>query len=264
VRRHLGLWTALDKAFRLGKINVNPIARVELPKIEKHEAGCMTLDQMTSLKEVCLGDWTHCFIEVALATGCRRSELLALTWPDIDWMTSTVVISKSLEYTKQLGLRVKRPKNNKLRKFTIGASAIAALKFLREEQESHKRILGTDYRDHDLVFCHVDGSYFLPHLVSATISRRLKKAGIENASLHTTRHSHASHLLSNGVPLAAVSARLGHANVNITAQIYAHAIPDDDRRAAAAWESVTAREKTSVTSRDIATTSKEPETTVTQ
>jgi integrase len=56
--------------------------------------------------------------------------------------------------------------------------------------------------------------------------------------MHSLRHSHATNLLPRGVPLPAVSARLGHADVNITARIYAHALPDHDRRAADTWDSV--------------------------
>lgn len=77
-----------------------------------------------------------------------------------------------------------------------------------------------------------------PALVSQTIVRRLKKAGIKGSSLHTLCQTLASHLLSNGVPLTAVSARLGHSDVNVTARIYSHMLPDDDARAADAWESV--------------------------
>jgi integrase len=62
--------------------------------------------------------------------------------------------------------------------------------------------------------------------------RRIRKAGITDASLHSLRHAHASNLLSRGVPLTAISARLGHANANITARIYCHALPLDDQRAA--------------------------------
>jgi integrase len=76
--------------------------------------------------------------------------------------------------------------------------------------------------------------------VSQTIVRRLEKAGIPDASLHTLRHTHASHLLSRGVPLPAVSARLGHADVNITARLYSHALPLDDRRAADQWDALLA------------------------
>jgi integrase len=64
----------------------------------------------------------------------------------------------------------------------------------------------------------------------------MQKARIKNASLHTLRHTHASGLLSERVPLPTVSARLGHANTNITASIYAHAMPADDQHAADKWD----------------------------
>jgi integrase len=66
----------------------------------------------------------------------------------------------------------------------------------------------------------------------------MRKARIKNASLHTLRHSHASHLLSRGVPLPVVSERLGHSDANITARIYAHALPSDDQRAADEWDAI--------------------------
>lgn len=98
--------------------------------------------------------------------------------------------------------------------------------------------MGSDYHDNDLVFCQPDGSYLEPDLLSQVIIRRMRKASIRNASLHTLRHSHASNLLSRGVPLPAVSERLGHSNSNVTARIYAHALPSDDQRAADEWDSV--------------------------
>jgi integrase len=232
------LSVALNKAFRLGKILVNPLLRVELPKVERAEARALTADEVQHLRDVCRGDWTFAFVEVALATGARRGELLALDRDDVDWLNSLLLVSKSLEETEKNGLRIKRPKGGKVRKFRIGPTALAALRFHLEQQEEHRRLCGADYRDQRLVFCQPDGSYLMPHLVSQTIVRRLRKAGIKNASLHTLRHTHASFLLSNGVPLPAVSARLGHADVNITARVYSHMLPDDDTRAADAWETV--------------------------
>jgi integrase len=231
------LSVALNKAFKLGRINVNPLLRVELPKVQRvAEARSLVPEEVQRLREICRGDWTFGLVELGLATGCRRGELLALTWSDVDYISSKLKISKSLEQTKKGGLRVKLPKSEKTRRFRIGLTAIATLRFLQEQQKEFRRLCGADYKDLGLVFCQPDGSYLLPDLVSQVIVRRLKKAGIENASLHTLRHTHASILLSKGVPLTAVSERLGHADVNITARIYGHALPDDDDRAAAAWE----------------------------
>jgi integrase len=230
------LSVAFNEAFRLDKIQVNPLLRVKLPKVERVEARALTPEEMERLRAVCRGDWTLTFIDIALATGARRGELLALEWADIDWLAATLSISKSIEQTAA-GLRVKRPKNGHMRKFRLGQTAIASLRFLQEHQQENRRVVGTDYQG-ELAFAKQDGWSLQPDLVSQTIVRRLRKAGIKNASLHTLRHTHASNLLSKGVPLSAVSARLGHADTNITARIYTHALPDDDVRAADAWETV--------------------------
>ena len=230
------LSVSLNEAFRLEKININPFLRVKLPKVERTEARSLTPQEVQRLREACRGDWTFTFVELALATGARRGELLALTWADIDWLNSSLTINKSVEETESAGLRVKPPKSGKSRRFRIGQTAITTLRLQQEQQKEFRRLFGDAYQDNGLVFCHPGGSFWPPHSVSQTVIRRLKKAGIKDSSLHVLRHTHASNLLSKGVPLPAVSVRLGHADPNITAKIYSHALPEDDVRAAEAWE----------------------------
>jgi integrase len=229
--RHLGslLSVAFDKAFRLDLIPENPMRKVELPPLTKPEARCLSLEQMQALRRVCRYDWTGPLIELALATGARRGELLALECVDIEWGPPPVLmISKSLEQTAA-GLRVKCPKSGKSRRCTLPQVAVTALlPRLRWRQEESKLLFPDP----------ATGSHRSPSRVSKVISRRLHKAGIEDASLHTLRHTHASMLISRGVPLPAVSARLGHADPNITARIYAHALPPDDARAADVWDAL--------------------------
>ena len=229
------LSVALNKAFRLDLISVNPMLRVELPSAEPKDAFSLTPEQIQALRTACRGDWTFAFIEVALATGARRGELLALTWADMNWATSTLTISKSLEQTRA-GLRVKRPKNNRSRAGRLPQSGVVALQFLRSEQDEHRRLFSGDYQYNDLVFCQPDGRYYEPDLVSAISIRGMRKAGIAAGSLHTLRHMHASNLLSMGIPMTAVSARLGHADTSVTSRIYSHPLPADDQRAADAWD----------------------------
>jgi integrase len=106
--RHVGglLNVALNKAFRLGMILVNPMLRVELPRVETSDVCSLTIAEILSLRETCRGDWTFALVETALATGGRRGELLALRWSDLNWMTGALIISKSLEQTAD-GLRIK-------------------------------------------------------------------------------------------------------------------------------------------------------------
>lgn len=231
------LSVTLNKAFRLDLIPVNPMLRVELPPFQKKDARALTPQEIQQLREACRGDWTFALIELALACGARRGELLALVWPDLDWLTRTLTISKSLEETKA-GLRIKTTKGNKTRVCRIPQSAIAALEFHRDQQNEHKRLFGSDYRDNGLIFCQPAGDLLIPHLVSQTIIRRLAKAGIKDASFHSLRHAHASNLLSQGMSLPAVSARLGHADTHVTARVYSHALPADDDRLADAWDAL--------------------------
>jgi integrase len=238
VRHVAGLLNvALNKAFKLEFIQVNPMLRVELPSVEKKDARSLTPDEFGSLREVCRDDWTFALVELALATGARRGELLALQWADLDLLSGVLTISKSLEQTAA-GLRVKCPKNGKTRSFQLPQSALAALRFQRDQQQEHRRLFGADYRNLDLMFCEPDGNYHQPDLVSQVIIRRIRKAGIKNGSFHTLRHTHASNLLSRGVPLPAVSARLGHADANVTARVYSHALPADDQRSADTWDAI--------------------------
>jgi len=226
---------ALAEAVEQELMQSNPMYRLKFPSAERKDARSLTPAEIQALREACRGDWIFPLIELALATGARRGELLALTWADLDWIGGAVTISKSVEQTRA-GLRIKEPKGKKTRTFSLGKTALAALQFRRDEQAEHARKFGSDYRAGlNLIFTQPNGDYLAPDLVSQVIVRRMAKAGIKG-SIHMLRHSHASHLLSNGVPLPAVSARLGHADTNVTARVYSHALPDDDRRGADTWD----------------------------
>jgi integrase len=87
-----------------------------------------------------------------------------------------------------------------------------------------------------LPVCHPDRNYIRPDTVTKAVRRIAKRAGLSGVSLHILRHSHGSQLLSTSVPLPAVSKRLGHSNIYVTATVYAHARGADESTAAAKWE----------------------------
>ena len=104
---------------------------------------------------------------LAATTGCRRGELLALTWADIDFASRLMRISKSLEQTKE-GLRVKPTKNEKPRSISLPGSAIDMLRGHRSNQAENRRLFGRDYHDDlNLVFSTPDGDYLKPDSVTA-------------------------------------------------------------------------------------------------
>ena len=165
--------------------------------------------------------------------------MLCLRWPDVSWATSMLTVDESLEQTKAYGLQVKSTKGRETRQIRLGKAAMDTLRFHREQQAEHSRLFGEDYRtDLDLIFCQPSGDYLDPALFSQHVVRRMKKAKISGASAHSLRHTHATHLLSRGVPLATVSERLGHKDQMTTLRIYSHALPRDANRAAETWDAV--------------------------
>jgi len=116
VRHVAGLFSsALSEAVELEMLPANPMLRLRgLPAGEKPEIRALTPDEIRALREVCRGDWTFPFVEVAMATGCRRGELLALRWTDIDWDSRVLSVSRSLEQTAAV-LRIKTTKSKKPR-----------------------------------------------------------------------------------------------------------------------------------------------------
>lgn len=223
------LRTALKKAWVLDLIRANPMQKVELPGFRRTPAACFLPDQLPAVRNAFRGDWMFPFIELAMATGCRRGELLALDWSDIDFDGQAVVISKALEQSKA-GVRLKGTKSGHPRVLALPETALQAL-------EAHRR----GKPGQRLVFPDEAGRYRAPDAVSKLIVRTLRKAGLQTGSLHTLRHTHASLLLSRGIPLTVVSRRLGHASVDITARIYLHALPPDDRRSAEVWDQLIQR-----------------------
>ncbi len=229
---------ALGRAVGWGLLKHNPADGVQLPAAEAKEAKALAPDQTQRLLDFARGHWSYPILEFAAATGCRRGEILALTWSEVNMDGRFAVISKSLEQTKA-GLRLKMPKSNRVRVCPLPVSVIETLKEHRRQQEDIRRQFGHGYRtDLDLVFAAADGDYLKPDSVTATVCLYAKKAGFEHVGLHSLRHSHGSHLLAAGVSIPTVSKRLGHANPAITMKIYAHSFTEDEAKAAETWDAV--------------------------
>lgn len=229
---------AFGRAMKWGLVTANPVSNSEPPRVKKHLAIALTPEQQQMLMEAASGPWCMpTFIAVAAATGCRRGELLALRWSDI--VGKVAFISRSLTQTRR-GLEFKRTKTEKPRPVVLPDSALEALDGYRKRQDEFRQQFGPDYRnDLDLIFANPDGSPLKPDSISASVSglfKRLKIPKPKGAALHLFRHSHTSVLLAQGIPLPAVSARLGHSSVWTTQEIYAHMITGQDEEAARKWD----------------------------
>lgn len=233
--------SAFGRAVFWGLIDRNPVEKSEPPRLEKRDALALSPTQQRTLLEASTHPALPVILELCAATGARRGEVMALRWSDIQGDRAT--IGRSLAQVKDQ-IFFKGTKGRKARTISLPISALAFLSIHRSKQDVFRDQFGADYqKDLDLIVCAPDGSALKPNSISASVSalcRRLKLP--KGVSLHTLRHSHASHLLVGGMEVTAVSARLGHATVSTTLDIYSHVIAGRDDEAAKVWEKLQNRD----------------------
>jgi integrase len=238
--RHIAsmLYGALADAERFELMPVNPMAgkKIKLPKRTKSQPKVLDPTKLGRLFAAAKGTRLYPFVILAASSGCRRGELLALTWDDLDFDTGAITISKSLEQVKGQPLRLKGTKSDEPRSFEVDDFALDALREHRREQDQDRKTFGRSYQQRNLIFCQPSGAFYSPDRCGARVKELMVKSGLTGVSLHSLRHSNASVMLSEGVPLPVVSERLGHADQNITLAVYSHVMPKDRKAASRAFQ----------------------------
>ena len=212
--------------------------KIRLPRIEEPQVQFYTVKEAEKLL-CCLASepvkW-RCLVTMALFTGMRRGELLALRWEDIDMKTGAVNVTKSQYKLAGQQTQIKSTKTPKsIRTLYVPQQVLALLRLWREEQAQKNPA-----RDNMPVFTGRGGVPMSPDSVTTTWRLFLKKYDLPHRKLHSLRHSTATLLLSAGFSLADVSAQLGHSNLKTTA-IYTHALSDSAKRASKTMEKMLLR-----------------------
>jgi integrase len=216
------LSTALKHAVRLRLIPLNPASEVARPRVEEREMIIMTDDQVRLFLAAARRSRYYALFALAVATGMRQGELLALQWPDVDFEHNTVTVRRTVLRVKGRHI-VKEPKTRASRRtITVPGFAMNAL------HEHRKKMVAKGFVDRP-VFCSLKGGIMsAQNLRKKTFKPILARAGLPNMRFHDLRHTHASTLLSKGKSIKAVSRRLGHSNISTTLEVYAHVLPGDD------------------------------------
>ena len=174
------------------------------------------------------------FIPVLLATnlGLRRGEVLALKWEHIDFEHAVVHVCENTVITEQ-GALTKAPKSSAgIRDITLGAGVLKELKHAHAQYNRNKLAMGPKFKDSGLVFSQADGGAYRPESLTRMWRRFLEKHQLKDIRFHDLRHSCATAMLEAGVDPKTVQNRLGHSDITMTMNIYAHCTQNMDRNAA--------------------------------
>lgn len=231
-RYYVVLQSILHNAYRLELIASNPAdsQKIKLPAMGEQTTEIYNKEELAEMLQ-CLDNESLMFqvlIHLAINTGCRRGELAALEWSDINFNERTIHISKSLYKIKGEPIQTKDTKTHESRKVAIPEYCIKLLKRWQAQQAEIRLKLGTAWKGANWVFIQSDGSVIYPTSPTLMFSDFLKRNGLPHKKFHALRHTSATLLLVSGANIKNVSARLGHAQITTTNR-YVHAIEEADR-----------------------------------
>jgi integrase len=248
VRSVLG--SALRQAAADGLITTNPVGAVKRPRAQRRELHWPTSAQLGALLEASQGTLWEVPILLAAVTGARRSEILGISWEDVDLNASTIFIRRGVQPVRHPSdggtvaftpLKTKRSR----RVVQLPNFALERLRRHRRQQLKRRTALGPRWRDPldelgrpvALVCDRGDGFFLYPDSFTSAFKRLASQAGLHPGTrLHDVRHAVATELGRRGVHPVIVSAVLGHASPAFTIAVYQHAWQEGPAEAAAALE----------------------------
>ena len=228
---HRLLRQAIAQAVRWQLISRNPADAVEPPRVARKDLEVLDVEQTAALLRAISKSQYYLPMIIAVTTGLRRGETLAVRWRDIDLDGGGLSVMQSLEQTKA-GLRFKEPKNGRFRNVAMPSLLITELRRHKLHQAEELLKLGIRQSKDTLVCCRFDGEPMNPEDLSRRFPDAVVKAGLPRITFHTLRHSHATQLLSGGTHPKVAQERLGHGSISVTMDLYSHHVPGMQEEAA--------------------------------
>jgi integrase len=230
------LQSAFRQAVRWKMLAEDPCAGVDLPRVKQREMQALNVDEckrfLAAARE---SEWFGLFA-LALTTGMRPSEYLALRWSDIDWLRGTASVCRTIQHLAS-GWRFDDTKRKRSRRVVkLQGFVLAALDSLRKAQVlTPESDPGAVY---DLIFHTRTRDPLRQQAVKRGFRRLLEAASIRPIRLYDLRHTAASLGVAAGVSVKAISEQLGHASISFTLERYSHVLPSIQDEAAARVERI--------------------------
>jgi len=224
------LRSALDQAVKWQLIPNNPVAAVPKFREEKHERSVWTTEQTRAFLNAAKDEDLYPLIYLAISTGLRIGELLALRWSDLK--DGKLHVRHTL--TKEDGqLKLASTKTNRSERIVaLAPEAIEVLGDHRAKQAKAREALGDAWAHPEHMFTTAIGTYLDVSNVRRSWNAIEATAGVPHARLHDARHLHASMLIRHGLDARTVADRLGHTNPAFTMKQYTHAFEEQRLKAA--------------------------------
>ena len=229
IHYHANIHKALKYAVKMDLIPFNPADKVERPKKQRYIADYYRQEELERLLEASKEHPYSLLIQMTAFYGLRRSEALGLKWDAIDFeqgtisvkrtVTSTIIDGKYQEFEQQSAKT-----KSSLRTLPLIGSFREYFMQVKEAQELNKQVCGNCYNYEYDGFVFVDelGERMRVEYLTNAFPKFLESHGLRRMRFHDLRHSCASLLLANGVPLKHIQEWLGHSDFTTTANIYAH------------------------------------------
>ena len=229
IHEHANIHKALKYAVKMDLIPFNPADKVERPKKQRYIADYYRQEELERLLEASKDHPYSLLIQMTAFYGLRRSEALGLKWDAIDFERDTITIKHIVTNAKidgkcEIVCADRAKTKSSLRSLPLVSNIREKLLALREQQKENRRVCGNCYsKKYDgYVFVDAMGNILNPRSVTANFSKLLEQNGLRHIRFHDLRHSCASLLLANDVPLKQIQEWLGHSDIGTTANIYSH------------------------------------------
>jgi len=215
-----------------GILTSNPALKVHVPKGTPKLNEPYSPSQIRILLEEFQKHRLSALFRLAIYTGARKGELLALQWSDLDLDSMKLIISKNRIYLNGANLVQNSTKGGEGRRtISIDPETMEILREHRKRQFEERLLAGSAWQETGYIFVTEVGlpiDYGTPTQLFTKIRKRL---GLPDQRFHDLRHFHATQLLRAGTPLHVVAQRLGHRDAMVTATTYAHVTSDQEENA---------------------------------
>ena len=229
IHYHAVIHRALKYAVKIKTIQSNPAVNVERPRKEKFIGSFYDKKEINTLFDSIQGHPLEVAIKLAAFYGLRREEIIGLKWTAIDFENNTLTIQHTVTECNLDGKHIEvasdtAKTDSSLRTMPLVTNFREMLLAKKEKQEHYRKLCGRSYCKEylDYIFVNEMGERWKPRYLSDGFKRILEQNGLRRIRFHDLRHTCASLLLANNVPMKKIQEWLGHSDFSTTANIYAH------------------------------------------